>query len=84
MFAPACLKGRPLQAIFSSLVFKALEGVWASALNKTFYMKLVAELGLEVAKASYQPDTRACLVRRYDRRADAQDILQRLHQIDFR
>nr|WP_240610040.1 hypothetical protein [Halomonas endophytica] len=35
-------------------------------------MQLAAALGLEVAEASYQPDTRACLVRRYDRVADEQ------------
>ncbi|WP_447527896.1 HipA domain-containing protein [Vreelandella sp. TE19] len=62
---------------------QGFEGVWASALNETFCMQLAAELGLNAAEASYQPDTRACLVRRYDRIADADGNLQRLHQLDF-
>ncbi|WP_346799316.1 type II toxin-antitoxin system HipA family toxin [Halomonas sp. Bachu 37] len=62
---------------------QGLKGVWATALNETFCMQLAAELGLEVAEASYQPETRACLVRRYDRIPDAQGKLRRLHQLDF-
>ncbi|WNL38304.1 type II toxin-antitoxin system HipA family toxin [Halomonas sp. PAMB 3232] len=62
---------------------QGLKGVWATALNETFCMQLAAELGLDAAETSYQPYTRACLVRRYDRRIDAQGSLQRLHQLDF-
>ncbi len=62
---------------------RGLGGIWATAINETFCMQLAAELGLEVAEASYQPDTRACLVRRYDRMPDEQGRLQRLHQLDF-
>lgn len=62
---------------------QGLRGVWGSAINETFCMRLAAKLGLEVAEASYQPDTRACLVRRYDRVPDGQGGLQRLHQLDF-
>lgn len=62
---------------------QGLKGVWATALNETFCMQLAAALGLGAAEASYQPDTRACLVRRYDRITDAQGNLQRLHQLDF-
>lgn len=62
---------------------QGLNGVWATAINEAFCMQLAAELGLDVAEASYQPDTRACLVRRYDRVSDAQGNLQRLHQLDF-
>lgn len=62
---------------------QGLKGVWATAINETFCMQLAAELGLEVAEASYQPETRACLVRRYDRVPDAQGSLRRLHQLDF-
>lgn len=46
-------------------------------------MRLAAELGLEVAEVGYQPETRACLVRRYDRVCDEQGRLKRLHQLDF-
>lgn len=62
---------------------QGLRDVWATAINETFCMQLAAELGLDVAEASYQPDTRACLVRRYDRAPDEQGGLRRLHQLDF-
>ncbi len=62
---------------------QGLRGVWATAINETFCMQLAAGLGLEVAEASYQPDTHACLVRRYDRAPDEQGGLRRLHQLDF-
>ncbi|MGY2461199.1 HipA domain-containing protein [Vreelandella sulfidaeris] len=62
---------------------QGLKGVWTTALNETFCMQLAAELGLGVAEASYQPETRACLLRRYDRISDAQGKLRRLHQLDF-
>jgi serine/threonine-protein kinase HipA len=62
---------------------QGLRGVRATAINETFCMQLAAELGLETAEASYQPDTRACLVRRYDRVPDEQGRLRRLHQLDF-
>lgn len=62
---------------------QGLKGVWSSAINETFCMQLAAELELEVAEAKYQPDTRACLVRRYDRAPDEQGGLRRQHQLDF-
>lgn len=62
---------------------QGLRGVWATAINETFCMRLAAELGLEVAEAGYQPETRACLVRRYDRVSDGRGNLRRLHQLDF-
>ncbi|EWH00780.1 type II toxin-antitoxin system HipA family toxin [Halomonas sp. BC04] len=62
---------------------QGLRGVWGSALNETFCMQLAGELGLGVAQASYQSETQACLVRRYDRVPDEQGGLRRLHQLDF-
>lgn len=62
---------------------QGLRGVWGSAINETFCMQLAADLGLGVAQASYQPETRACLVRRYDRVPNEQGGLRRLHQLDF-
>ncbi|EHK63365.1 type II toxin-antitoxin system HipA family toxin [Achromobacter arsenitoxydans] len=62
---------------------RGLDGVWASALNETLVMQLAARLGLGVAQASYQPDTRACLIERYDRVPDGQGGLLRLHQLDL-
>ncbi|MCK0746245.1 type II toxin-antitoxin system HipA family toxin [Chromohalobacter nigrandesensis] len=62
---------------------RRLSGIWASALNETFCMQLAAKLELEVAEASYQLETRACLVRRYDRAPDGRGGLRRLHQLDL-
>lgn len=62
---------------------RGLDGVWASALNETLVMQLAAGLGLGVAPAVYQPDTRACLIARYDRMPDGQGGLLRLHQLDL-
>ncbi|MFN2411384.1 MAG: HipA domain-containing protein, partial [Halomonas sp.] len=62
---------------------RGLRGVWCSALNETLCMQLAASLGLGVAEASWQADTRACLIRRYDRFYDEQGNLQRYHQWDF-
>lgn len=62
---------------------RGLDGVWASALNETLVMQLAARLGLGVAQAGYQPDTRACLIQRYDRVSDGQGGLKRLHQLDL-
>ncbi|CAM3927981.1 type II toxin-antitoxin system HipA family toxin [Bordetella muralis] len=62
---------------------RGLDGVWSSALNEAMVMKLASALGLQAAEVEYQPDTRACLVRRYDRRADGAGGLARLHQLDL-
>ena len=62
---------------------RGLDGVWESALNETLIMQLAAHLELGVAQAAYQPDTRACLIQRYDRVADGEGGLQRLHQLDL-
>src|SRR5690606_2220367 len=60
-----------------------IPGVWGSALNATLIMKLAAELDLGAAQADYQPETGACLIRRYDRQPDGHGGLLRLHQIDL-
>ncbi|EJO33327.1 type II toxin-antitoxin system HipA family toxin [Achromobacter marplatensis] len=62
---------------------QGLDGVWASALNEALVMQLADKLGLGVAQACYQSDTRACLIRRYDRLPDGQGGLLRLHQLDL-
>ncbi|WP_313623506.1 type II toxin-antitoxin system HipA family toxin [Achromobacter sp.] len=62
---------------------RGLDGVWASALNETLVMQLAKRLGLGVAQAVYQPDTRACLIERYDRVPDGQGGLLRMHQLDL-
>ncbi len=62
---------------------RGFDTVWASALNETLVMQLAARLGLGVAEATFQPDTRACLIKRYDRESDGQGGLRRLHQLDL-
>lgn len=81
--SPALPKGSAPSSHILKPDIQGLKGVWATALNETFCMQLAAELGLDAAETSYQPDTRACLVRRYDRTLDAEGNLQRLHQLDF-
>ncbi|MER1940113.1 MULTISPECIES: type II toxin-antitoxin system HipA family toxin [unclassified Castellaniella] len=77
----------PLGAAPSSHILKpdiqGLPGVWASALNETLVMNLAAVLGLGTAQAQYQPDTQACLIQRYDRHAEPNGSLTRLHQLDL-
>ncbi|MGS1110283.1 HipA domain-containing protein [Achromobacter anxifer] len=62
---------------------RGLDGVWSSALNETLVMQLAARMGLGVAEVRYQPDTRACLITRYDRKPDGKGGLLRLHQLDL-
>ncbi|MBB1626791.1 type II toxin-antitoxin system HipA family toxin [Achromobacter sp. UMC71] len=62
---------------------RGFDSVWASALNETLVMQLAARLALGVSEAAFQPDTRACLIRRYDRAPDGEGGLLRLHQLDL-
>ena len=62
---------------------RGLKGVWCSALNETLCMQLAAALALGVAETTFQPQTRACLVKRYDRFYDEHGNLQRYHQLDI-
>lgn len=62
---------------------RGIEGVWASAINETFTMTLAGKLALGVAEARYQPIAKACVVKRYDRKLDAQGNIKRLHQLDL-
>ncbi len=80
--SPAIPEGSAASSHILKPDIQGLRGVWGSAINETFCMQLATELGLGVAEASYQSETRACLVRRYDRMPDAQGGLRRLHQLD--
>jgi serine/threonine-protein kinase HipA len=62
---------------------KGIEGVWASAINETFVMTLADEVSLGVAKVSYQPLAKACMIKRYDRVEGNDGIIKRLHQLDL-
>lgn len=57
--------------------------VFASSVNETIVMLAAANCGLHVAKVSYQPVAKACLVERYDRVRREDGSLRRLWQADF-
>jgi serine/threonine-protein kinase HipA len=57
--------------------------VFASSVNETIIMLAAAECGLQTAKVAYQPNTRACLVERYDRERQPDGSLKRIWQADF-
>ncbi len=46
---------------------RRLNKVWHSAVNETIVMLTAARCGLPTAEVFYEPHTRACLVRRFDR-----------------
>jgi serine/threonine-protein kinase HipA len=62
---------------------KGVEGVWASAINETFVMRLAHKLGLGVADVSYQPIAKACVIKRYDRLLNDDGQIKRLQQLDL-
>jgi serine/threonine-protein kinase HipA len=62
---------------------KGVEGVWASAINETFVMRLAAKLELGVAEVYYQNIAKACVIKRYDRQLDVNGQIKRLHQLDL-
>jgi serine/threonine-protein kinase HipA len=81
--SPAIPRGSAPSSHILKPDIRGLESVWCSALNETFCMQLAAALGLGVAETRYQPETKACLVRRYDRKPDESGRLHRLHQLDL-
>lgn len=56
--------------------------VFASAVNETLVMRTAALCGLPVARVSYRPEVKACLVERYDRVMRG-GRLTRIWQADF-
>ena len=59
-----------------------VEGVWASAMNEAFVMKLAETIELGVAKTFYQPLVKACVIKRYDRIQEDQ-MIRKIHQLDL-
>nr|WP_307742576.1 HipA domain-containing protein [Massilia varians] len=57
--------------------------VFASSVNETIIMLAADKCGLQTAKVAYQPNTRACLVERYDRERQPDGSLKRIWQADF-
>lgn len=62
---------------------KGINGVWSSAINETFVMKLASSLKLGVAEVEYEPIVKACLVKRYDRITNNDGSIKRLSQLDL-
>lgn len=62
---------------------RRLAKVWHSAANETIVMRAAALCGLPTAEVFYEPHTRACVVRRFDRMQRADGTLARLVQYDL-
>lgn len=62
---------------------RRLAKVRESAINETVIMRTAARCGLPTAEVFYEPLTRACVVRRFDRVARADGGLDRLIQYDL-
>ncbi len=62
---------------------KRLAKVWDSAANETLIMLTAERCGLPTAQVFYEPTTHACIVKRFDRRAQANGRLARLVQYDL-
>lgn len=62
---------------------RRLAKVWESAANEALIMRTAALCGLPTADVFYQPDTHACIVKRFDRIALADSSLGRLIQYDM-
>jgi serine/threonine-protein kinase HipA len=62
---------------------KRLQKVWHSAVNEAIVMKMAELCGLHAAEVFYEPHTRACVVRRFDRIAKPDGSLGRIVQYDF-
>ena len=62
---------------------RRLAKVRESAVNETVIMRTAARCGLPTAEVFYEPPTRACVVRRFDRVARADGGLDRLIQYDL-
>lgn len=62
---------------------KRLDKVWHSAANEAIVMLTAANCGLPTADVFYEPRTRSCVVRRFDRTTSSDGSLGRLVQYDL-
>jgi serine/threonine-protein kinase HipA len=62
---------------------KRLEKIWESAANEAIVMMTAANCGLPTAEVFYEPNTRACVVKRFDRIMRPDGTLGRLVQYDL-
>ena len=61
---------------------RGIKGVWCSAMNEAFIMKLAQAAGIGAAEVEYQPVVKACMLKRYDR-VLRDGRITRLHQLDL-
>lgn len=59
------------------------EQVWNSAVNEAILMRTAAHCGLNAAEVFFEPTTRACVVRRFDRVVGPTGAITRLKQYDL-
>lgn len=62
---------------------QGIDGVWSSAINETFIMRLAQTINLGVASARFEPIAKACVIERYDRWLDGDRQIQKIHQLDL-
>jgi serine/threonine-protein kinase HipA len=62
---------------------KRLAKVWHSAANETIVMRTAANCGLPTAEVFYEPHTKSCVIRRFDRLVRPDGTLVRLLQYDL-
>lgn len=61
---------------------KAIDGVWSSAANEALTMRIAKHCDLDVAEVFYEPVSKSCLVKRFDRTVMNGNVA-RLIQYDF-
>lgn len=62
---------------------QGIDGVWSSAINETFVMRLAQKINLGVATVRFEPIAKACVIERYDRWLDGDRQIQKTHQLDL-
>ncbi len=62
---------------------EGIDGVWASAINEAFVMRLAQQLDLGVAHSFYEPKAKACVIERYDRVQEQDQVIKKIHQLDL-
>ena len=60
-----------------------LRGIYASAVNETIVMRAAFYADLQVASVAYEPQTKSCLIRRFDRVGIYPEPIRRLVQYDM-
>ena len=81
--APRIPKGTAPSTHILKPDIRRLSKVWHSAANEAIMMLTAAKCGLPTAEAFYEPHTRSCVVRRFDRVVREDASLARLIQYDL-